>query len=287
MGWTQTSIHRGGVTAHLNSTFTWDNNRILDGSVVNHNEYYGAMYFAPDNCITMVCAMLQFNRGSYNFSYKEMSETSGPGLFNCPKNIFKALTPTNNQYATKWRERQLQKYLIPPIKKGDTVIIWKDGIRDGGEYSMWERTENRKEFYKNMNGSHYRVKAMRERNIVTILDEKGDEKSMLTISEFYREDKFIPFINLYTTLSKDDRQEFFEKIFRYPRVKTSARGVEGGVYSVKNKEEYVCCINIPVVASDNFNNVRGTKMYIFVELQQEDVDYLKKQMIKSQLLGVK
>lgn len=39
----------------------------------------------------------------YNFSYKEMDETSGPYSYECPKSILDLLSPTDNDYAKVWR----------------------------------------------------------------------------------------------------------------------------------------------------------------------------------------
>lgn len=39
----------------------------------------------------------------FNFSYKDMSETSGPCYYDCPKGILDLLTPTDNEWANNWR----------------------------------------------------------------------------------------------------------------------------------------------------------------------------------------
>ena len=40
----------------------------------------------------------------HNFSYKIMDETAGPYYYDCPESILKLLSPTDNEFATKWRE---------------------------------------------------------------------------------------------------------------------------------------------------------------------------------------
>jgi hypothetical protein len=40
----------------------------------------------------------------FNFSYKDMCESMGPYSYDCPKGILDLLTPTENEYANKWRE---------------------------------------------------------------------------------------------------------------------------------------------------------------------------------------
>lgn len=43
-------------------------------------------------------------RDYYNFSYKDMDETCGPGCCDCPKGILDLLSPTDNEYANEWRQ---------------------------------------------------------------------------------------------------------------------------------------------------------------------------------------
>ena len=46
------------------------------------------------------------NRGSgSNFGYKGMSENMGPSDAKCPISILELLTPTDDEYAIKWREK--------------------------------------------------------------------------------------------------------------------------------------------------------------------------------------
>lgn len=40
----------------------------------------------------------------FNFSYKDMSEDMCPFQYDCPKSILKLLSPTDNEYANKWRK---------------------------------------------------------------------------------------------------------------------------------------------------------------------------------------
>lgn len=44
-------------------------------------------------------------RNYYNFYYKDMDETCGPGQAECPESILKLLSPTDSQWANEWRER--------------------------------------------------------------------------------------------------------------------------------------------------------------------------------------
>lgn len=92
------------------------------------------------------CDMKDF----YNFSYKEMDESVGPCYYDCPASILKLLSPTDNDYANKWRQKcweQIEKnkknnnfkklpygtiikitmpYDTKYFKKGDVVKLRKD-----------------------------------------------------------------------------------------------------------------------------------------------------------------
>lgn len=272
MGWTSTDLHGRSVTEYFKNSWRGDG-IILDSSVVHRTEYYSAVYLPKLNEIIMVCALLRFSKGAYGFSYKDMTEHSGPGMYDCPKNIFKALTPLQDKEDTakRWRNDQLKKYLLPSIHTGDTLIIkdWTEDI-----YSAYECIDAKRNYYRDIiNHKSYRMSHIKNRNIFTILNNKGEEKPMLTLEEFYRSDKFIHFTNLYTLFHDVTLAEFLEKIEQYNKVQSSARGVLGGVYQIKNKEDYVCCIDTKIT--------HGKKTYLYVELSAEDIITIKKQHIKN------
>ena len=45
----------------------------------------------------------------YNFGYKDMDETMGPGDCDCPKSIIALLSETDNEYALYWRQKCLDR----------------------------------------------------------------------------------------------------------------------------------------------------------------------------------
>ena len=45
----------------------------------------------------------------FNFGYKDMDETMGPGDCNCPKSIIALLSETDNEYALYWRQKCMQR----------------------------------------------------------------------------------------------------------------------------------------------------------------------------------
>lgn len=51
-----------------------------------------------------ICLTSTNMKDYYNFTYKDMDETCGPGQCDCPKGILDLLTPTNHEYALNWRK---------------------------------------------------------------------------------------------------------------------------------------------------------------------------------------
>ena len=90
------------------------------------------------------------NNDYYNFAYKDMDETVGPGYYDCPKAILDLLSETDSEYAKAWRqecinqaqEKKNKKKLINlaagtiiqfmspkttnVCKKGETIELEKD-----------------------------------------------------------------------------------------------------------------------------------------------------------------
>lgn len=44
------------------------------------------------------------NKDYFNFAYKDMDETCGPGQCDCPKSILNLLSPTESKWANEWRQ---------------------------------------------------------------------------------------------------------------------------------------------------------------------------------------
>lgn len=53
----------------------------------------------------------------FNFGYKEMCETCGPGECKCPKSILDLLTPTESEWANEWRQRCRENLKKIPLSK--------------------------------------------------------------------------------------------------------------------------------------------------------------------------
>lgn len=76
----------------------------LSGSV-----YYAAVQVKREGVVDKVfgtVALTHTNRKDhYNFSYKDVDETSGPFYYDCPKGILDLLTPTDSEWANEWRNK--------------------------------------------------------------------------------------------------------------------------------------------------------------------------------------
>lgn len=116
MGWTFQSMPSEGAKAHCDAILTYKGQaiecRVLDSAIVRRNEYYAAVEtIKPDGARQVWAAVFMLNfcpkaRDGYTFGYKDMSESMGPYLWNCPARILDLLTTEGaNNYAIDWREK--------------------------------------------------------------------------------------------------------------------------------------------------------------------------------------
>ena len=77
---------------------------IQDMVTVNRQED-GSYKYTPINDGEIWCAVFLTSTKNGEFYYKDMNESCGPCECKCPKSILKLLSPTDNDYATKWRNR--------------------------------------------------------------------------------------------------------------------------------------------------------------------------------------
>jgi len=118
MGWTSyhaTNYKNGKVDrkAEMDKLFTWSNDhvamKVLKSSMVS-TIYYAAVEEIRDGERTVFAAVCITGGADrydpyFNFSYKDMDETMGPGYYDCPKGILDLLTPTDSEYANEWRRK--------------------------------------------------------------------------------------------------------------------------------------------------------------------------------------
>lgn len=100
---------------------------VFDGEQV----YFAAVrHTSPDKAPFVFAAVILFrNNRKDGFGYKDMDETMGPFQVNCPLRILKLLSPTDHEYANKWREgvrayhaeRRTQEGKKRSLKVGDRI----------------------------------------------------------------------------------------------------------------------------------------------------------------------
>ena len=110
MGWTQFHLPKGTVKEWFKKT--WEdggNYEVLDSALVNRVTMFGAIKKISTGQVFAAVFMISWsNKSHYNFSYKDMTEHSGPYQHNCPERIMKLLTPLevneDNEFAIQWRK---------------------------------------------------------------------------------------------------------------------------------------------------------------------------------------
>lgn len=91
--------------------------------------YYAAIEEKRNGKVESVFAVVgitstKWGDGWSNFGYKDMTEKSGPGYYDCPNAILKLLTPTSDEYALEWRkkcEENLQKEKLSDLPIGTRI----------------------------------------------------------------------------------------------------------------------------------------------------------------------
>ena len=121
--------------AFLDKTFTWSRDghsfEVLKSAMVG-TTYYAAVKH-EDGTIFGLVALTQGRRSRYDgcgLYYKVMDETEGPYSYDCPLSILDMLSPTEHEWAVKWRngcrERAAQK--ADERKNGKVPAPHIDGV---------------------------------------------------------------------------------------------------------------------------------------------------------------
>ena len=116
---------------------------VLETALVRRTEAYAAIEMwdkikDTHETFAAVYKVLWCNSTQYNFSYKGMTEFSGPTIQSCPEKILKLLTPikkpddkeSSNQWAREWRAKcwknlRLRKQCTRSHRKEDLINIIK------------------------------------------------------------------------------------------------------------------------------------------------------------------
>lgn len=108
MGWTYCSNY--GETnrlelcrKHFGKQPSWAT--IVKDAIID-TTYYAAMKDTKTGEVWGLIVLTDICNGE--FGYKDMSEDMMPYYFDCPKEIIDPLSPTDNEYAIKWREHCLK-----------------------------------------------------------------------------------------------------------------------------------------------------------------------------------
>jgi hypothetical protein len=146
MGWCSFNM-RGNVKDWFKSN--WDTSsdyEVLDVALVQRNTLYSAIKKKSTNEVFCAVYLIRWARGYYNFSYKDMTEHSGPNVVDCPERIFKLLTPlddTNdpNGWARGWREKVQKYYDKRNQLKGNTRFKTNEPVHftNGSSYEYFEK----------------------------------------------------------------------------------------------------------------------------------------------------
>jgi len=83
---------------------------VLDSALVERTTMFAAIQEIETKEVFCVVYIINWSKGYFNFSYKDMTEFAGPCAYNCPERIFRLLTQLNdendpNGWARGWREK--------------------------------------------------------------------------------------------------------------------------------------------------------------------------------------
>jgi hypothetical protein len=144
MGWT-CSPKPANVKAELRSNYEWDNEFgkrvVLADALVNMGEYYAAVeHTFPDGRVEVwagIALVKYYPNDYYSMCVKELDETCGPYVYNCPEKIFDLLTDTDHETASRWRQGCREtieaKKRVKALKVGDTIVLHTPIVFTNGE----------------------------------------------------------------------------------------------------------------------------------------------------------
>lgn len=114
MGWTYTHKTDGiSVFEFFQERFKYSKDdgsygKVIACATVNlHTAYMAYEIFSPEKgkeVVALICRLDYVPNDYYNFGFKDMDETCGPNEVECPERILRLLTPTEHEWAKKWRE---------------------------------------------------------------------------------------------------------------------------------------------------------------------------------------
>lgn len=116
MGWLYTNRKQGiSVLDFFKKEFEWDeegrgSQKIIDSHITLTEAYFAVKWDRPGQepvVFAAICLIRHVPRAKdgFTFGYKDMDETMGPCVCDCPDRLLDLLTPTDSQNALKWREK--------------------------------------------------------------------------------------------------------------------------------------------------------------------------------------
>lgn len=151
MGWTFTHREKGITNLDW---FRWqfcpsEPERLIDIATKN-GVAYGA-YRTQDGEVVALVVLTRWVRDDYyNYGWKDMDESMGPGEYDCPKRIFDLLTPlppekadpsVEGNWAAQWRagvQKNLDERAARPKVKVGTRVRFPEWRYMGGDYGVCE-----------------------------------------------------------------------------------------------------------------------------------------------------
>jgi hypothetical protein len=126
MGWTTTHRAKGiSNDAWFQQEVVGEGRTILASSTIKTIYYAAVRDDDTGEVWALVCLTQRMPRSHFNYGWKSMSDTMGPGAAQAPAKVLDALTETTNEYALAWRA-ECRKNLAfkasqPVLQPGDRV----------------------------------------------------------------------------------------------------------------------------------------------------------------------
>jgi len=191
MGWTYTEKQKGQpVEKFFRERFEWEEKdggiakSIIGCATVNLSEVYIAYEIINRDentreVVAVVCLVHFVPKSEFNFGYKDMDETMGPGAVRCPEKILNMLTPTKNENALAWRkecrERLAKTKARPGIRQGDVLVFPKEiEFTNGIRLSRLTAVDPRRNKYRSDNGMCFKLRRNTVRNGTFEINRNGE-----------------------------------------------------------------------------------------------------------------
>lgn len=141
MGWTSTHVNKGQAGQYMADLFNCENEHgkweMLKGAFVGWGEHYSAVRITPKatgiSYTIAVATLIKWTRDYHNFTYKDMDESMGPYMYNCPESILKLLTPSTElvkqghsiKSSASWRvacwEKVFERKMVSKLADGAVI----------------------------------------------------------------------------------------------------------------------------------------------------------------------